>query len=62
MRKRVRYKKEDRSKREVTLRPMKNNRTEALRGIRECVIRCENRVMIIEISIGAEVVILKVPP
>jgi hypothetical protein len=50
------------STREIKLCPVKNNRHLTLRGMQNYEIRRENRIMIIEIHIGDETIIIKVPP
>lgn len=47
---------------DINLCPVKDNRRVALRGMRDYKIRRENRVVIVEIHIGDETIIIKVPP
>lgn len=46
----------------INLGPVKKNRRETMRGMRDYKIRREHRVMIIEIQIGDKTIIIRVPP
>jgi hypothetical protein len=48
--------------REINLYPIEDNRGAVVRGMRACTIRRDNKTMIIEIRIGDQTVIIKVPP
>ena len=47
---------------EIILCSVRNNRSAALRGVRDCTIARQDRVMVITIKIGCETVIIRVPP